>query len=77
MSVHTTKSTEQRSLQTYTCRRLSAWPFRSSLASALRVPGGLGEAACVDGWAGVDVGAHFRVDVDEDAWVGVLVSAGE
>lgn len=58
-------------------RRLSTGALRSSLASAFGVAGSLGHAASVDSWAGVDVSAHLRVDVDENAWVSVLVCARE
>lgn len=62
---------------TYASRRLSTGTLRSSLASALGVAGSLGNAASVDSWARVDVSAQLGVDVDENAWVGVLVCTRE
>ena len=62
---------------TYASRRLSTRTLRSSLASALGVARGLGHATSVDSWARIDVSAHLRVDVDENARVSVLVCARE
>ena len=62
---------------TYASGRLSTGTLRSSLASALGVPGSLGHATSVDSWAGVDVSAHLCVDVNENARVSVLVCARE
>ena len=62
---------------TYASSRLSTGTLRSSLASALGVAGSLGHATSVDSWARIDVSAHLRVDVDENARVGVLVCARE
>lgn len=47
------------------------------MSRTLRVPGRLGNTARVDSRARVDVGAHFLVDVDQNARVGVLVDARE
>lgn len=62
---------------TYASRRLATRTLRSSLASALGVARSLGHAASVDSWARVDVSAQLGVDVDENAWVSVLVCAWE
>jgi hypothetical protein len=60
---------------TYASRRLPTRTLRSSLASALRVTRSLGDTTSVDTWARVDVSAHLGVDIDENAWVSVLVCA--
>jgi len=66
---------EEGCIVTHASRRLSARTLRSSLASALGVAGSLGHTASVDSWARVDVSAQLGVDIDENAWVSVLVCA--
>ena len=61
----------------YTSSRFSSRTLRSSLTSALGVSRSLGHAAGVDSWARVDVSAQLGVDVDENAWVSVLVCTRE
>ena len=62
---------------TYASSWLSTRTLRSSLASALSVAGCLGHTAGVDSWARVNVSAQLGVDVDENAWVSVLVCTRE
>ena len=62
---------------TYASRWLPTRTLRSSLASALSVAGCLGHTAGVDSWARVNVSAQLGVDVDENAWVSVLVCTRE
>ena len=62
---------------TYASSWLSTRTLRSSLTSALGVARSLGHTAGVDSRTRFDVGAQLRVDVDENAWVSVLVCARE